>query len=134
MHPPNIHEIERMILLRQALDVLEASEDEQRALYPEDRDPAREMTALYKEAWHGVRAVFTPILPTEAVAIFDRIDAALEADAPDWAEIRSTAGEARAALPDLGGRNAPRAWLDQIVLGPHHLLVRRQVERSQGPR
>ena len=62
MHPPNIHEIERVLLLRQALDILEASEDVQRSLYPDDLDPATEMKTLFRDAWHGVRRVFTPIL------------------------------------------------------------------------
>ena len=127
MHPPNIHEIERMVLLRQALDVLEAGEEEQRALYPEDRDPALEMKLLFREAWHGVRAVFTPILPRLAVEILDALDAELDSAPPDWSAIRRKATEARANLPNLGERSAPRAWLDQIVLGPHHLLVRRQL-------
>lgn len=128
MHPPNIHEIERMVLLRQALDVLEAGEDEQRGLYPEDRDPALEMTRLFREAWHGVRAVFTPILPRAAVEILDALDLELDAEPPDWSAVRRKATDARANLPNLGERNAPRAWLDQMVLGPHHLLVRRQLE------
>lgn len=130
MHPPNIHEIERMILLRQALDVLESGEDEQRALYPEDRDSAVEMTRLFREAWHGVRRVFTPILPKPAIEILDGIDAELESTPPDWSAVRHEAAEARAHLPNLGERSAPRAWLDQIVLGPHHLLVRSQLERE----
>ncbi len=133
-HPPNIHEIERMVLLRQALDVLEADEATQRSLYPEDLDPAREMTALYREAWHGVRAVFTPILPPAAVSILDEVDAALDEAPPDWDAIRAAAGVARTELPNLGERSTPRAWLDQIVLGPHHLRVRRQIEPEEEPR
>ena len=96
-----------------------------------DLDPAREMTALYREAWHGVRAVFTPILPPAAVSILDEVDAALDAAPPDWDAIRAAASVARTELPNLGERSAPRAWLDQIVLGPHHLLVRRQIEPEE---
>ncbi|GEM_PF-5434240 len=126
MHPPNIHEIERMILLRQALDVLEANESTQRALYPSGLDAAEEMTALFREAWHGVRAVFTPILPRDAVASLDEIDAALDGSPPDWDAIRARATTARDAVPNLGGRAAPRPWREQIVLSDHHLLHRWQ--------
>ena len=133
MHPPNIHEIERVILLRQALDILEADEDVQRSLYPDDRDPAVEMASLYREAWHGVRRVFTPILPKAAVQTLEAIDLALgdEADgATDWDAIRGLADEVRGSLPTLDRRGPPRAWLDQIVIGPNHLLVRRQLEHD----
>jgi len=126
MHPPNIHEIERMILLRQALDVLEADESTQRALYPSSLDAADEITALFREAWHGVRAVFTPILPRDAIACLDGIDAALDGSPPDWDAVRANAKAARDGLPNLGERAEPRAWRDQIVLSDHHLLHRWQ--------
>ncbi|MEM9177484.1 MAG: hypothetical protein AAGC67_19890 [Myxococcota bacterium] len=127
MHPPNIHEIERILLLRQALDILEAPEDVQRGLYPEDRDPAFEMTALYRDAWHGVRRVFTPILPRAAIETLDGIDADLDGAPPDWDTIRRKAGDVRGVLPSVDRRGEPRAWPDQIVIGPNHLMVRRQL-------
>ena len=127
MHPPNIHEIEHVLLLRQALDILEADEDIQRGLYPEDMDPALAMNELYREAWHGVRRAFTPILPRDAVETLDAIDSALDAIPPDWSGIRTSVRAVRGALPPLDRPGEPRAWPDQIVIGPNHLMVRRQL-------
>lgn len=130
MRPPNIHEIEHVLLLRQALDILEADQDIQRGLYPEDMDPALAMTELYREAWHGVRRVFTPILPRDAVDTLEAIDSALDAARPDWSRIRTSARAVRSVLPTLDRPSEPRAWLDQIVIGPNHLMVRRQLDED----
>ena len=130
MHPPNIHEIERVLLLRQALDILEASEDVQRSLYPDDLDPATEMTTLFRDAWHGVRRVFTPILPKDVVARLDGLDEALDDAPPAWDRIREEASGVRAIFPNLGERQTPRAYRDQIVLGEHHLQHRWQRDES----
>lgn len=127
MHPPNIHEIEHVLLLRQALDILEADEDIQRGLYPEDMDPALAISELYREAWHGVRRAFTPILPRDAVDALEAINSALDAATPDWSRIRTSARAVRSVLPTLDRPSKPRAWPDQIVIGPNHLMVRRQL-------
>lgn len=128
---PNIHEIERVLLLRQALDILEAPESEQRALYPAPLDAAEEMKRLFQETWQAVRDIFLPILPKATVAGFDVIDRALDAAPPDWDAIRTRATETRATMPILAERNAPRAFRDQVVQSHHHLLYRWQLESSE---
>ena len=58
----NIHELDNVILLRQALDLLEAPEESQEEAYPLELDPAEELKALFEDAWRLVRPVFWPIL------------------------------------------------------------------------
>ncbi|MBB83197.1 MAG: hypothetical protein CL931_05230 [Deltaproteobacteria bacterium] len=114
-------------MLRQALDILEADEDIQRGLYPEDMDPALAMSELYREAWHGVRRAFTPVLPRDAVDDLEAIGSGLDAAPPDWSRIRTRARAVRSVLPTLDRPSKPRAWPDQIAIGPNHLMVRGQL-------
>ena len=79
--PPNIDELGNLMLLRQALDILEASEDVQRGLYPSDLDPAAEMRLLFRDAWERVRPVFAPSLPDVARIALDAIERAFDQDA-----------------------------------------------------
>jgi hypothetical protein len=125
--PPNIDELGNLVLLRQALDILEAPGDIQRGLYPIDRDPAEEMRLLFRDAWRRVRPVFGAALPGNAQVFLDEIDRALDQDLPDWEGIRHRAATVSAVLPRAGGRHGPHPWLDQIVRGHGRLLLRRQL-------
>ncbi len=129
-HPPNIDEFGNLLLLRQALDILAASEPEQQALYPPERDAAQEMTRVYSEAWDLVRPVFRPSLPAAVGEALGKIEIALTEQPVLWSEIRPLAAIARSGLP---GRSGPagsaerlRAWDDQIVRARNRLLLRRQ--------
>ena len=126
--PPNIDEFGNLILLRQALDLLAAPENEQRAVYPADMDPAKEMASLFIDAWERVRPVFGPSLPTRADEALTAIESAFAAPRTDWAAIRPAADEARAALP---GRASPDRRLppyaEQIVRARNRLLKRQDV-------
>lgn len=124
--PPNIDELGNLVLLRQALDILEAPGDIQRGLYPSDRDAAEEMRLLFRDAWRRVRPVFGVALPGTAQVSLDEIDRAFD-QVPDWDAIRHRAATASAVLPRAGGRHGPRPWLDQIVRGHGRLLLRRQL-------
>ena len=133
MDPPrNIHELDNIILLRQALDILAAPEEEQLALYPSELDPPTEMARLYCDAWVLVRPVFWPILTKEARETFDGIDSELSSASPDWEKVRSAAEEAIGHLPGAQESRRPRAWLDQMVQGKNHLQLRRQFVAGEG--
>lgn len=126
--PPNIHEIESVVLLRQALDILAAPEEVQRSLYPEGRDPASEMALLFEDAWGRVQPVFWPILARDLRRALETIEVALESSPSDWAAIRPAAAEASSCLPGPREPGPPRAWLDQLVHARHQLLLRRQLD------
>jgi len=128
--PPNIDEIGNVVLLRQAVDVLAASEEVQRALYPPGRDPSVEMAILFEDAWARVRPVFEPILPVGTLGDLLAISDALARRPVDWEAVRTRAGSARAALPGLRDRG-PRAWHEQMVRGRNRLLLRSQL--MEGP-
>ncbi len=125
--PPNIDELGNLVLLRQAVDILEAPEEVQRGLYPRDRDPGDEMRLLFHDAWRRVRPVFGEALPEAARTALTAIDRALDAAAPAWDEIRREAAIASAALPRAGTPGRPRPWLDQIVRARQRLMLRRQL-------
>ncbi len=129
--PPNIDELGNLVLLRQALDILEAPAEVQGGLYPSDRDPSEEIRALFRDAWTRVRPVFAPLLPMPGREALDRIDRAFDRepaplDDPAWDAIRGLAGRASAVFPEVGRPRAPRAWLDQIVRERGRLRLRRQ--------
>jgi hypothetical protein len=126
--PPNIHELDNLILLRQALDILAADEDTQQALYPPTLDAAQEMQRLYEDSWALVRPVFSPILTKRARGALDAIERALSEPKPSWGRIREKAATAIEEITGEKKARAPRAWLDQIVAGKHHLGVRRLSE------
>ncbi len=125
--PPNIDELGNLMLVRQALDVLQADEATQRALYPADRDPAEEMAALFRDAWERVAPVFTPLLDPALVDALSELGRALDAGEVDWPLVRDVAARARAAYP-LAGEPRPRAWPEQIVRARGRLLLRRQLD------
>ena len=125
--PRNIHELDNVILLRQALDLLEASDEAQRDAYPMELDPAQEMKALFEDAWGRVEPVFWPILPIAAREALKEIERMIRAETPNWDAMRDLASIASDHLPSPKRSRAPRAWLDQIVPGQNHLLVRRQL-------
>ncbi len=128
--PPNIHDIENFTLLRQALDILEAPEDVQRGLYPENRDPGAEMAALYLDAFEPVDRLFAPILEREFHDTLQAIATALAEEPVDWTETRNLAKRAGDLQPSPRRSRPPRVWLEQLVRGPHHLLLRAQHARA----
>ena len=126
--PPNIDEFGNLILLRQALDILAAPEDEQHALFPPERDAPTEMRLLFEDAWQRVRPVFAPAIPEAALGALDRIAAALVAVPVDWETVRTDARASRTGIPgrtDANGR--PRPWDEQVVRARNRLLLRRQL-------
>ena len=129
--PPNIDEVGNLVLLRQALDVLQADEATQRGLYPDDRDPAIEMAALFRDAWQRVAPVFTPLLDRRLVDALAGIEHALDAEPVDWPRVRDGARRARDVYP-LAGAPSPRAWPEQIVRARGRLLLRRQLAEHGG--
>lgn len=130
-HPPNIHDaIEGFVLLRQALEILEAQASDQRALYPPERVAPAEMTTLYRDAWSRVRATARAILPAATVMALEAVDEALRAEAVAWDAVRRRARRAGDLLPTPERRHAPRRWDEQLVPGPNHLLHRRQLEEE----
>ena len=124
--PPNIHDIENFTLLRQALDILEAPEPVQQGLYPADRDPAEEMSTLFRDAWSRIDAAFRPVLSRELCATLESLDAVLGRSPVDWQEVRALARRAGDLQPSPPRSRPARTWLDQLVRGPHHLLLRSQ--------
>lgn len=130
--PPNIHDIENFTLLRQALDILEAPEAVQRGLYPDDLDPAVEMRALFRDAWAPVDRLFRPVLEPDFLVCLEALAAALEAAPVDWSKARELAKRAGDLQPSPRRGRPPRPWLDQLVRGPHHLLLRAQTKRAGG--
>ena len=131
--PPNIHDIEHFVLLRQALDILEAPEGVQRGLYPDDRDPGLEMATLYGDVWEPVDRLFAPILEREFHRTLQQIAAGLEDESVDWSVLRVLAKRAGDLLQAPRRSGPPRAWLDQMVRGPNHLMVRGQGHGAAGP-
>ena len=130
--PPNIDELGNLVLLRQALDILAATEETQLSLYPADRDPSTEMAALFADAWGRVRPVFEPLLAVEPRNALLEIASQLEHANPDWARVREHARVARPALPGRSGA-PPRAWHDQIVRHETRLFHRSQLPASPSP-
>ena len=127
LRPPNIHEIENVILLRQALEILAAPEDEQSSLYPPERDAAEEMVRLFEDAWSRTRPVFWPILTVALREDLVDIERALAEDPPDFERVRPLAERARFSLPGVATGGRPRPWLEQMVHARGGLLLRRQL-------
>ena len=107
--PPNIHELDNLILLRQALDILAADEDTQQALYPPTLDAAQEMQRLYEDSWALVRPVFWPILTKRTRGALDAIERALSEPKPSWDRIREEAAIAIEEMPGEKEARRPRA-------------------------
>jgi len=56
------------------------------------------------------------------------VEQALGEPSPPWDQIRETATIAISEMPGKSESRSPRAWLDQIVAGKHHLKIRGQVD------
>jgi hypothetical protein len=56
------------------------------------------------------------------------VEQALVEPYPPWDQIRETAAIAISEMPGKSESRSPRAWLDQIVAGKHHLQIRGQVD------
>jgi hypothetical protein len=126
--PRNIHELDNLILLRQALDILAADEKTQQALYPPSLDPVEEMRRLFADSWALVRPVFWPILTERVRDALEGIEQRLNENTPLWDEIREKAAIAVDEMPGKNEARRPRAWLDQIVAGKHYLQIRGQLD------
>ena len=127
MHPPNIDEVLNLPLLAQALDLLAAPAETQRAMIPPEREPQEELAALFLDALDRVRPVFWPAFPEVLRAGLEAIEGMLRARAEDGMgpPLRATAARARARLPLAP--SAPRPWLDQMVRHEGRLKLRRQL-------
>ena len=86
----------------------------------------RRNSALFLDVWEPVDRLFAPILEREFHDTLRTIAAALDAEPVDWSATRALAKRAGDLQPAPPRTRPPRAWREQLVRGPHRLLLRTQ--------